>query len=56
MSKKMCRLVKHDLEKEALKTFIKQIHPCKFVCKKCGLVSNSDDTLCKGKKIKDVIE
>lgn len=55
MSKKMCKLTKDELEKEALRDYVKLIKPAKFVCKKCGRVANSEELLCKGKKVKDIL-
>ncbi len=54
MGKTLCKLVKDDYLEENIKEYIELIKDAKYICKKCGRVSNDEDSLCKPKKIKDV--
>lgn len=56
MSSKMCKLAKEELDKKALKQYVKYLKPCKYVCKKCGRAASDESYLCKGVKIKDLQE
>ena len=47
----MCKLVKDDLMKEDMKKYSKLVADARYVCKKCGLVSNEEDRLCKPAKL-----
>lgn len=53
MSGKMCGLVKKNIIEKDLKKFSKLVKKPKFVCKKCGLVSNDKDVLCKPVELED---
>lgn len=52
MGKKLCKLVKEDYLDENLKEYVKLIADAKFVCKKCGRVSQKEELLCNPKKMK----
>ncbi len=49
--KKLCKLMKKDIEKEEFQEYIKLIKDATHVCKKCGRASNNEKGLCSPKKI-----
>jgi len=51
MSKKVCKLVKKDLQKEDPKAFKKMVKDAKFFCKTCGHVAARSCHLCKPDKL-----
>ncbi len=53
MSKKLCKLVKEEYLEDHMDDYLEIIKKPKYVCKKCGRVADSEDRLCKPKKIKD---
>lgn len=52
MSKRLCKLVGSDILEDDLKSYIKLVNKPAYICKKCGRVANSDENLCKPKKMK----
>ena len=51
MSKKLCKLVKKNLQKEDLKAFKKLVKNGKFLCENCGRVAAKSSHLCKSVKL-----
>ncbi len=51
MSKKVCKLVKKELPKEDIESYLEYILPAKYLCKKCGRTACKEDYLCKPDKI-----
>jgi len=52
MGKALCKLVKEDYLDDHLESYMTLVTEPKYVCKKCGRVSNDEKRLCKPKKIK----
>lgn len=46
--KTLCKLQKKLDDKNALEEYIKLVNDGKYLCKKCGRVSNLKKNLCKG--------
>ncbi len=53
MSKKLCKLVKDEYLVAHLSEYIEIVKEPKYICKKCGRVSDKEKRLCKSKKMKD---
>lgn len=51
MAKKMCKLVKKDLQKEDFEGFKAIVKDAKYCCLSCGRVSSKSGQVCKPKKI-----
>lgn len=49
--KRLCKLIKKDILDEDMEAFIKLVKDPRFICRKCGRVANSDELLCKPKKL-----
>jgi hypothetical protein len=49
--KKLCKLAKKDYLKENLEAYKTLVVNPRFICKKCGRVSNADNRLCKEKPL-----
>lgn len=51
MSKKVCKLVKKELPKEDIDSYLEYILPANYLCKKCGRTARKQEFLCKPIKI-----
>jgi hypothetical protein len=51
MTKKLCKLVKKDLQKEDPKTYKKLVRNGAYFCKNCGRAAAESACLCKPAKL-----
>jgi hypothetical protein len=54
MSKKICKMVRKELQADESDTFLSYILPARYLCEKCGRTARKKDYLCKPKKIKSL--
>lgn len=49
MGKKLCKIIKKKVTGE----YVGLVNNPKFICTKCGRVSNTKDSICKSKKLNE---